>query len=99
MSPMNVVWAMGLLPNAQVKYGNSPRTCSNSHHSDDLRDYHNLARAYIVGDKLDDVVFKDAVIDAFIAKSHDLRDGVRGFPVGSLTTFVYSNTTQDAMLR
>lgn len=58
-----------------------------------------LVQAYILGDKLQDGPFKDAVLDSIIAKSNVAVNGFHYFPIQNITTFIYANTIPNSPLR
>ena len=63
-------------------------------------EYVQLANAYILGDILQDVDFKDAVIDAMIDKSSsNALDGHHWFPVGPVIREIYDNTLESSKAR
>lgn len=52
-----------------------------------------------MGDRLQDVAFKDCVVDAIIAKTKVLVNGSRWYPIKPTITTIYSNTLPDSTLR
>ncbi|KAF2279433.1 uncharacterized protein EI97DRAFT_412463 [Westerdykella ornata] len=63
-------------------------------------EYLQLAKAYILGDKLQDGDFKDVVIDAMIDKCKSTAsDGHRWFPVGPVLRCMYKNTPTSSKAR
>lgn len=58
-----------------------------------------LTRSYLIGDKLLDVDFKDAIIDAIAVESGVIRDGVRYIPAKDLRRLIYENTPPGATVR
>ncbi|KAL3468862.1 hypothetical protein BJX99DRAFT_268968 [Aspergillus californicus] len=63
-------------------------------------EYLQLVMAYVLGDKLLDIAFQNAAIDAIIEKSlSKASDGARWFPVGEVVEYAYDNTTDSAPIR
>ncbi|KAF2175249.1 hypothetical protein K469DRAFT_611324, partial [Zopfia rhizophila CBS 207.26] len=63
-------------------------------------EYLQLAKAYILGDKLQDGDFKDVVIHAIIDKCKSkASDGRHWFPVGVILRCVYDNTPESSRAR
>lgn len=63
-------------------------------------EYLELIKAYILGDKLMDSKFQDAVIDAIIEKSvSKASDGASWYPVGEALEYTYNNTNGSALIR
>ncbi|XHF97178.1 hypothetical protein AWENTII_000779 [Aspergillus wentii] len=63
-------------------------------------EYLELAKAYVLGDKLLDSKFQDTVIDAIIEKSlSKAKDGASWYPVGEVIEYVYCNTHESAPIR
>ncbi|CAH0030527.1 unnamed protein product [Clonostachys rhizophaga] len=59
-----------------------------------------LAKAYVLGDLLQDGNFKDAVLDAMIEKTTSrLSDGKTLFPVGPVIRHIYDNTMESSEAR
>ncbi|KAK5133256.1 hypothetical protein LTR08_007990 [Meristemomyces frigidus] len=64
------------------------------------KQYHNLFKAYVLGDALLDSDFKDAVVDAIVNEMHIQHQGnVYFFPVRQIRTFLYNSTTSASKLR
>jgi len=77
----------------------SPILPTEANIADDV-EFDHLVRAYALGEKLDDVGFKDAVIDAICAKSFDNNIcGVRYFLGGETTGLVWRTTLPGSPLR
>src|SRR5204862_7738693 len=56
-------------------------------------EYIQLAKAYVLGDKLQDGRFQDTTVDAIIKKaSSPARDGLQWLPVGSAVRCIYDRT-------
>lgn len=63
-------------------------------------EYLALARAYVLGDRLQDVAFCDACIDTMIIKSQTpAADGHSWNPVGPVIACIYENTTTRSKVR
>lgn len=63
-------------------------------------DYLQLAKAYVLGDLLQDFGFNDAVIDAMIDKSRiPAADGKRWYPGGPVVACIYNNTPASSEAR
>ncbi|KAM0515288.1 hypothetical protein ACHAPE_006245 [Trichoderma viride] len=63
-------------------------------------EYVQLAKAYVLGEMLQDVNFKDAVLDAILAKSRSkASDGQRWFPVGPAIRYIYEGTPESSAAR
>lgn len=63
-------------------------------------EYLALARAYVLGDRLQDVAFCDACIDTMIVKSQTKStDGSCWYPVGPVIACIYDNTTPKSKAR
>jgi hypothetical protein len=59
-----------------------------------------LAKAYVLGDKLQDGRFQDTAIDAIIQKaSSPAKDGQQWLPVGSAVGWIYDNTLPSSEAR
>jgi len=67
---------------------------------EDDEEYFELARAYVLGDRLQDADFKDAVIDCMIAKSEEKKaGGSRVFPRLDVVQHIYENTVEGSRAR
>jgi hypothetical protein len=63
-------------------------------------EYVQLAKAYVLGEMLQDVIFKDAVLDAILAKSRSkASDGQSWFPVGPAIRYIYEGTPESSAAR
>lgn len=63
-------------------------------------EYLQLAKAYVLGDLLQDVDFNDAVIDTMIEKScTPTTDGKRWYPAVSVVACIYNNTPASSEAR
>lgn len=63
-------------------------------------EYVHLIKAYILGVFLDDIKFKDAILDAMLAKSKTMmNDGCAYYPFSQSVNFVYKNTSRGSLLR
>lgn len=63
-------------------------------------EYEQLAKAYVLGEMLQDVNFKDAVLDAILIKSRSrASDGGCWFPVGPVVPCIYDGTTESSAAR
>lgn len=63
-------------------------------------EYLQLAKAYVLGDVLQDIEFNDAVTDAMIDKSRTPgKDGSQWFPVGPVIACIYNNTPASSEAR
>lgn len=63
-------------------------------------EYLQLAKAYVLGDLLQDGNFKDAVLDAMIERTTSkLSDGKMWFPVGPVIRHIYDNTMKSSEAR
>lgn len=71
-----------------------PMLPTDANDNDDL-DFDHLVKAYALGEKLDDVGFKDAVIDAIAAMSSDNNE----YPVCDTTGLVWRTTLPGSPLR
>lgn len=78
----------------QWLYGGLIHTCCDTSFSCTDDEYEALAKAYILGEKLMDDDFKDAIADAIVDKLRSLRR----FDTG-LTTLVFNNTPSGSPLR
>ncbi|RAH69974.1 BTB/POZ domain-containing protein [Aspergillus aculeatinus CBS 121060] len=62
-------------------------------------EYLDLAKAYILGDKILDTLFQDTVIDAIIEKSRSTaQDGHRWYPDGAVLDYAYHNIAESAQI-
>lgn len=63
-------------------------------------EYVQLAKAYVLGEMLQDVNFKDAVLDAILIKSRTrASDGQTWFPVGPAIRYIYDGTPESSAAR
>jgi hypothetical protein len=63
-------------------------------------EYIQLAKAYALGELLQDVNFKDAVLDAILIKSRSkASDGRNWFPVGPAIRYIYEGTPETSAAR
>jgi hypothetical protein len=63
-------------------------------------EYLQLAKAYVLGDLLQDGNFKDVVLDAIIEKTKSTAsDGLCWFPVGPVIRHIYDNTLESSVAR
>ncbi|KAG7411266.1 hypothetical protein ACKAV7_009815 [Fusarium commune] len=63
-------------------------------------EYMQLAKAYILGDMLQDGSFQDAVMDAMMDKTaSEAADGKRWYPVGPVIRLIYENTLESSKAR
>jgi hypothetical protein len=63
-------------------------------------EYLQLAKAYVLGDLLQDGNFKDVVLDAIIEKTTSkASDGHRWYPVGPVIRHIYDNTLESSEAR
>jgi hypothetical protein len=63
-------------------------------------EYLQMAKAYVLGDKLQDGDFKDVIIDAIIDKCKSIAsDGRNWFPVGPVLRCIYDNTPTSSKAR
>ncbi|WAO97088.1 Hypothetical protein NCS54_01479400 [Fusarium falciforme] len=63
-------------------------------------EYMLLAKAFVLGDKLQDGGFQDAVMDAMVDKtSSEASDSQKWFPVGPVIRFIYENTLASSKAR
>ena len=58
-----------------------------------------LAKAYVLGDRLLDLDFKDKVIDAIIDKSRSSSLGLYGYMLDPATAYIYKNTLEGSKAR
>lgn len=59
-----------------------------------------LAKAYVLGDLLQDGKFKDAALDAVIVKaSSEASDGQHWYPIGPVIRYIYENTLESSSAR
>lgn len=64
------------------------------------REYNDLVKAYVIGDKLLNTNFQNSVIDAIVEKSTIANaDGQRYYPGEEAVKHVYHNTTESAAIR
>jgi len=67
---------------------------------DDDEEYLELAQAYILGDRLQDADFQDAVLDCIVAKSDEkVLGGSRVFPRIDVVHHIYENTAEGSSAR
>ncbi|KAM0459399.1 hypothetical protein ACHAPV_005586 [Trichoderma viride] len=63
-------------------------------------EYVQLAKAYVLGEMLLDISFKNAVLDAILIKSRSkASDGHRWFPVGPAIRCIYEGTLESSAAR
>ncbi|PNP41617.1 hypothetical protein TGAMA5MH_06546 [Trichoderma gamsii] len=63
-------------------------------------EYVQLAKAYVLGEMLQDVNFRDAVLDAILVKSRSkASDGQNWFPVGPAIRYIYEGTPESSAAR
>lgn len=63
-------------------------------------EYVQLAKAYVLGEMLQDVDFKDTVLDAILIKSRSkASDGQTWFPVGPAIRYIYDGTPESSAAR
>lgn len=63
-------------------------------------EYLQLAKAYVLGDMIQDAKFKDAVLDAMLFKSRSLAsDGKYWYPVGPVIRYIYDRTLESSKAR
>ncbi|UKZ78420.1 hypothetical protein TrVFT333_006160 [Trichoderma virens FT-333] len=63
-------------------------------------EYVQLAKAYALGEFLQDVNFKDAVLDAILIKSRSAAsDGLNWYPVGPAIRHIYEGTPESSAAR
>ncbi|PTB42335.1 uncharacterized protein TrAFT101_008577 [Trichoderma asperellum] len=63
-------------------------------------EYIQLAQAYVLGEMLQDVNFKDAVLDAILIKSRSTAsDGLCWYPVGPAIRCIYEGTPESSAAR
>lgn len=63
-------------------------------------EYVQLAKSYVLGEMLQDVNFKDAVLDAILVKSRsNASDGRKWFPVGPAIRYIYEGTPESSAAR
>lgn len=63
-------------------------------------EYVQLSKAYVLGEFLQDINFKDAVLDAMIVKSSsEASDGQMWFPGGSVIRYIYEGTPESSAAR
>jgi hypothetical protein len=63
-------------------------------------EYLAVARAYVLGDRLRDVAFCDACVDAMIVKAQTkATDGLVWHPVGPVIAYIYNNTMPNSKAR
>lgn len=63
-------------------------------------EYIQLAKSYVLGEMLQDVNFKDAVLDAILIKSRSTTsDGQCWFPVGPAIRCIYEGTPESSAAR
>lgn len=80
-------------------YGTVPVVCDETVEMKGV-EYLNLAKAYTLGDKLMDVGFQDATIDAIVDASQvGLADGSLWYPGMQIVQYVYHNTKESASIR
>lgn len=64
------------------------------------QEYLQLAKAYVLGDHLQDAQFDDVVIDAMIDKSASrAADGNKWYPTGPVIACIYNNTPETSQAR
>lgn len=63
-------------------------------------EYVQLAKAYVLGEMLQDVTFKDAVLDVILIKCRSkASDGHNWFPVGPAVRYIYEGTPESSAAR
>jgi hypothetical protein len=63
-------------------------------------EYTNLAKAYVLGDKILDPTFQDTVIDAILEKSQSKgKDGKCWYPHVEVIKYTFNNTNESAPIR
>lgn len=63
-------------------------------------EYAQLAKAYVLGELLQDVNFKDAVLDAILIKTNSkASDGQTWFPFGPAFRYIYEGTPESSAAR
>lgn len=63
-------------------------------------EYAQLAKAYVLGEMLQDVNFKDAVLDAILIKSRSkVSDGQTWFPIGAPIRYIYEGSPESSAAR
>lgn len=62
-------------------------------------EYLSILKAYTLGDKLLDINFQNAAVDAMIEKSTTSVDGTEWYPGLSIIEYVYNNTSESALVR
>lgn len=71
-------------------------TCSNVEHE---AEYVHLVNAYILGEKLDDAGFQDAVMDAMVAKTQTTVNHMFHCPGSTTINLIWEKTLPDSRLR
>lgn len=67
---------------------------------EDNDEFMDLAKAFVLGDKLLDSKFNNAVIDAIVDKSRfTLHDGNMWFPSERVVEYIYAHTTESSPIR
>ncbi|PCH00554.1 BTB/POZ [Penicillium occitanis (nom. inval.)] len=79
-------------------YGTLP-VCSNDSGLPENHEYLKLVKAYTLGNKLMDMGFQNAAIDAIVEKSISEEDGTRWYPVTEVVEFAYNNTRNSDPIR
>jgi hypothetical protein len=68
--------------------------------NNNYKEYYDLVKAYVLGDKLLDVKFQDSTIQAIVKKSAAPgTDGQRHYPGAGTIIYAYANTTESAKIR
>lgn len=83
----------------QWKYKGKILSATADQDDENQEEWLRLVQAYVLGDKLQDAAFKDAVLDSIIAKSNVAVNGFHYFPIQNITTFIYANTVPKSPLR
>ena len=66
---------------------------------EEYQGWDHLVNAYILGDKLQDGHFADAVMDTIIAESNTNVNGFHFYPIGRIVQTIYNNTREGSPLR
>ncbi|KAK5734335.1 hypothetical protein LTR17_008999 [Elasticomyces elasticus] len=66
---------------------------------DNIPEYTVLAEAYVFGERVQDVVYKNSIIDAFVARLLDMIDGSSWFPITTVVDIIYNGITASSLAR
>lgn len=77
----------------------STATSSSSNWEPQSDGYHTLAYAYVLGDRLLDTAFKNAIVDAYVLYARGTQPAKRYYPSNEEIRILYEGTREDAPIR